>query len=78
MQNFSYDWSHLTDRTSSGCNFCLNVPSAKALPRMQLVMRPTAQPDVVDPCVAQLYPRLNVVELEQSASLTSSPILRYE
>jgi hypothetical protein len=73
-----FEIGHLTGRRSSGCNLRLNVPSAKALPRMQLVMRPTAQPDIVDPRIAQRCPRLNVVELEQRAGVTSSPIWRYE
>jgi hypothetical protein len=76
------DWSSLTGRRSrwrpARCNPCLNVPSAKALPRIQLVVRSTAQPDVINPRVAQLCPRLNVVELEQCARLTSSPGLRHE
>jgi hypothetical protein len=34
---------------------------------MQLIMRSTAQPNVVDPCVAHLCPSLSVVELAQRA-----------
>ncbi len=44
-----------------GRDLRLNVSSAKALPRMQLVMRPAKQPDVVDLRVTELCPRLKVI-----------------
>ncbi|HEY1535850.1 MAG TPA: hypothetical protein VGF76_17640, partial [Polyangiaceae bacterium] len=47
--------------TPPGRDLRLNVSSTKARLRMQLVMRPTAQPDVVDPRVAELRPRFEVV-----------------
>jgi hypothetical protein len=78
----SRDWSPLIARGDCSAppssDLCFNVPSAKALPRVHLIMRPTAQPDVVDRRLAQLCPWLNVVELEERASLTSSPVFRHE
>ncbi len=61
-----------------GRYLCLDMPRSKALPRVQLIVRATAQADVVDPRLAELRPRLNVVEFEPRASLTSSPGCRNE
>jgi hypothetical protein len=52
--------------------------AVRQIPSVQLVVRSTAQPDVVDYRVAKRGPGLNVVELEERGSRASSSVFRHE